>query len=121
MYLIRAEAMLNGASVAGATAMSDINTIRTNRNATAFTAKPDLDDIVEEYMLEFCFEGQYWYTMARLVTAGKINYGITYTTDRTEAQRRGTAGIDTDDRFWALPISRTERDVNPNLEQTPGY
>lgn len=121
MYLIRAEAMLNGASVAGATAMSDINTIRTNRNATAFTANPVLDDIVEEYMLEFCFEGQYWYTMARLVTAGKINYGITYTTDRTEAQRRGTAGIDTDDRFWALPISRTERDVNPNLEQTPGY
>ena len=118
MYLIRAEALINGASIAGASALNDLNTIRNNRGASAATAI-NTATIAEEYRLEFCFEGQYWFTMARLVTAGKLP-GITYT-DADEAKRRNQTGIAKDDPYWALPISRTEYDVNNSLTQTPLY
>lgn len=120
MYLIRAEALINGASIGGASAANDLNTIRSNRGASTISGTPTIAQIANEYMLEFCFEGQYWFTMARLVTSGKLP-GITYSTANNEADRRNHSGIDKDDPYWALPISRTERDVNPNLEQTPLY
>lgn len=120
MYLIRAEALTKGASVSGATALSDINTIRNNRNAGALSGTVNAQMIANEYMYEFCFEGQYWFTMARLVTSGQLS-GLTYTETNSEASRRNHTGLDKDDAYWALPISRSERDVNPNLEQTPKY
>ena len=120
MYLIRAEALTKGASVSGATALSDINTIRNNRNAGALSGTVNAQMIANEYMYEFCFEGQYWFTMARLVTSGQLS-GLTYTETNSEASRRNHKGLDKDDAYWALPISRSERDVNPNLVQTPKY
>ena len=122
MYLIRAEATLNGANT-GVSAQSDLNMIRSNRGAS--TKAAGYQAIWEEYMLEFCFEGQYWFTTARMATSGNANYNfaqITYTNTNDEASRRGSTGISgADNRFWAMPISRSERDVNPNLKQTKGF
>ena len=118
MYLIRAEANLNGATTP-VSADADLNTIRTNRGAGNLTAS--IPTIWREYMLEFCFEGQYWFTTARLATSGE-NVAITYTQTNDEAARRGLTGISgADNKLWAMPISRSERDVNPNLVQTKGY
>ncbi len=123
MYLIRAEATLNGASTE-ASAQADLNMIRSNRGAST-TKAASRQTIWEEYMLEFCFEGQYWFTTARMATSGDANYNfaqITYTTSNDEASRRGTAGISgADNKFWAMPISRSERDVNTKLAQTKGF
>ncbi|HIR96218.1 MAG TPA: RagB/SusD family nutrient uptake outer membrane protein [Candidatus Coprenecus stercorigallinarum] len=121
MYLIRAEALNHGAVIAGASALSDLNTIRNNRGATPATSAGD-QTIWKEYMLEFCFEGQYWFTTARLATAGNTWAQINYTTTNDEASRRGTPSISgADNKFWAMPISRSERDVNKNLTQTKGF
>ena len=118
MYLIRAEARINTANLSGA--LADLNVIRTNRNATPATSV-SISTIWNEYMLEFCFEGQYWFTTARLATIGTPNVQITYTTTNDEAGRRGVAGIAQGDKFWALPLSLSEMDVNKNLVQMVGY
>lgn len=118
MYLIRAEALSRGASIPGATALSDLNTVRTNRNASP-AASAGLQVIWEEVRREFCFEGHHWFNTARLATSGNSFAVISYGSD--EVSRRGLNGINATDKYWALPISRSEREVNPNLEQAPGY
>lgn len=120
MYLIRAEATLHGASTTSS-ADSDLNTVRSNRNA-AFKAA-SYQSIWEEYRMEFCFEGHHWFNTARLATCSNhSSYPfavITYGAD--EVQRRGLSGIDQNSHYWALPLSRTEMDANTSLVQNPGY
>lgn len=121
MYLIRAEAQLHGAVVSGTNADSDLNIVRSNRNA-AFKAA-SYQSIWEEYKIEFCFEGHHWFNTARLATCSNHNSypfaEIVYGSD--EVTRRGRDRIAQDSHFWALPISRSERDANVNLVQNPGY
>lgn len=119
MYLIRAEARLHRNAVAEATA--DLNEIRSNRNAASKTAS--YQSIWEEYRIEFCFEGHHWFNTARLATCSNHdNYSFAYITyGSDEVSRRGRENIPQDSQYWALPISRSERDANPNLEQIPGY
>ena len=111
MYLNRAEALANGASIAGASAVSDINTIRTNRGASEISAA-GLTVIANERRLELNFEGHYWFDLARLGSS------ITYS-DATA--RGGITGVPSDSKYWALPIPKSQMDVNENLEQNPGY
>ena len=64
MYLIRAEAILNRASVSGVTALSDFNAIRTNRGLIAATSV-NLAELYKERRRELCFEGNELFDLAR--------------------------------------------------------
>lgn len=108
MYLNRAEAIANGASVAGTTALQDINTIRKNRGASNLGAV-GVDLILKERRMELNFEGHYWFDLAR--TGGSIKYSDAVL----------TRDVPSDSKFWALPIPKSQMDVDANLVQNPGY
>jgi hypothetical protein len=111
MYLNRAEAITRGATVAGTTAVSDINAIRTNRGASEITSA-GVNDVLNERRLELAWEGHFWYDLAR--TKGSVT--------RTHySGAEVNRNIPADSKFWALPINKRELDVNENLVQNPGY
>lgn len=104
MYLNRAEAIHNGAVVAGATALGDINAIATNRGLAAY-GSVGADRIFDERRKELAFEGHLWFDYAR--------------TNR--ASLRSDLPLAADDNRWALPIPQRELDVNDNLIQNEGF
>lgn len=111
MYLNRAEAITRGATVSGATAVADINTIRTKRGASEVTSA-GVNDVLKERRLELAWEGHHWYDLAR--TKGSV----------TRTHYSGSEvnrNIPADSKFWALPINKRELDVNENLVQNQGY
>lgn len=107
MYLNRAEAIVNGATVAGVTALSDINTIRAKRDASAL-ASVGADVIFKERRLELAFEGHLWFDYARTERASSIS-------------DRPNQSLAADSYKWVLPIPQREIDVNKNLVQNTGY
>lgn len=109
MYLIRAEALVNGASVSGASALNDINAIRTNRGVAAL-GSAGAADVALERRKELNFEGHYWFDLWR-TAAGKITY----------VDSRRNDNIPADSKFWALPIPKREYTVNENLTHNPGF
>ena len=116
MYLIRAEATLNGAS-SEVTSLADYNAIRTNRGLTAATSV-NLNDIYAERRRELCFEGNELFDLARTQRSlsrtdftGLVNKDVTYT----------PGGSATVNFLWAMPIPQAEIDANINCEQNPGY
>lgn len=108
MYLNRAEAIANGASISGTTALQDVNAIRSNRGASILGAV-GVDLILKERRMELNFEGHYWFDLAR--TGGSINY-------EDAVLKRD---IPSDSKYWALPIPKSQMDVDLNLVQNPGY
>jgi hypothetical protein len=108
MYLIRAEAILNGASVANTDALKDINAIRAKRNATELTSASK-QDVAKERILELNFEGHLWFDLDR--TGSSLSY----------ADGSVTRELDANSKFWALPIPKSQIDLNKNLKQNPGY
>ena len=113
MYLNRAEALVHGATVPGASAISDLNTITSNRGAAAYTSVGNLD-IQNERRKELAWEGHYFFDMAR--------WGKSLT---RSADEYALCTMNLDVEFpsykWALPIPKRERDLNENLKQNPGY
>jgi hypothetical protein len=109
MYLIRAEATLNGAST-GVTAADDLNAIRSQRNASDIT-NPTLNDVYDERRRELCFEGHQLFDLKR---TGRGLVRIDF--DGIQNQN-----IPYPDYRWAFPIPIDETDANPNIEQNPGY
>lgn len=105
MYLIRAEAIVKGATVTGVTALADLNTLRAKRGAAAL-ASAGVADVMLERRLELAWEGHLWYDLAR--TKGSITR-VHYT--GSEVNRN----IPSDSKYWVLPINKRELDVNPNL------
>jgi len=117
MYLIRAEALLNGASVSGVTALADLNAIRTNRGLTAVTTV-DLDEIYKERRRELSFEGNELFDLARTQRSlVRVDYGGLSNKNITFAPG-GTAETN---YLWAMPIPQSEMDANVNMVQNPGY
>lgn len=112
MYLIRAEAVLEGASVSGATPASDINMIRNNRGATPFAAGAvTLNDVYTERRMELCYEGHQLFDLART--------GRSLT--RVDYDGAVNQNIPFPDYRWAMPIPQAEMDANANMEQNPDY
>ena len=111
MYLIRAEAILNGAT-AGVTALVDYNKIRTNRGLAA-AASVSLQDIYNERRLELCFEGNQLWDLSRT--------GRGLDRDEAETQIAGDVDISFPEYRWAMPIPYYEMDANTNMVQNPGY
>jgi len=108
MYLNRAEAISNGASVSGATVRGDLEAIASKRNTTV----PATFNVFEERRKELMFEGHIVYDYARTKTAlirndfdGTVNKDIPAAPDYR----------------WALPIPKSEMDANPNMVQNQGY
>jgi hypothetical protein len=112
MYLNRAEALAHGAVIpGGATALSDLNTLRAQRGASPLgSASPQ--DALNERRLELAWEGHLWFDCARTKTP------ITRTDYVGAAENKD---IPANSKYWALPIPKRELDVNPNLSQNPGY
>jgi hypothetical protein len=113
MYLIRAEARAEiGTDVTGA--QDDLNTVRQRALPTAEDVTTTGDDLINEIMLErrleLCFEGH------RLWDLMRKNEDIVRT-QCTSSICYIPYGDDTN----ILPIPQDETDVNPNIEQNPGY
>lgn len=116
MYLIRAEAVLNGAS-ASATPLADYNMIRTNRGLAAAT-DVNLATIYDERARELCFEGNQLFDLAR-TQRNLVRTDYTGTSRKNVAFVKG--GSADDNWLWAMPIPQTEMDANVNMVQNPKY
>ncbi|MGH7471985.1 MAG: RagB/SusD family nutrient uptake outer membrane protein, partial [Longimicrobiales bacterium] len=104
-YLIRAEANAR-LNTAAATVQADINVVRNraglaNLATTVTTQSALLDAILQERRVEFAFEGFRFMDLRR------------------HGKAQALLGIAAEKLLWPLPQS--ERDVNPNLTQNPGY
>jgi hypothetical protein len=118
MYLISAEALLNGATITGVTALADYNAIRTNRGLTSTETAPSLDDIYKERRRELCFEGNELFDLARTQRS-------LVRTDFNGSMRKDvpfvSGGTAITNYLWAMPIPQAECDANVNLTQNPEY
>ncbi len=112
MYLIRAEALMNGASVAGVTALADYNAIRTNRGLTEALAVT-LADIYRERRRELNFEGNGFWDLSRR--------GIGVSRDASDISGLAPQSIDFPGTRFAFPIPIAEMEANDNMVQNPGY
>jgi hypothetical protein len=109
MYLNRAEAIINGASVSGASAATDLNTIAEKRGATASAATKV--GVFTDRRKELAFEGQIVYDYARTNTS----------LVRTDFDETVNKDVPYPNYKWAMPIPKREMDANPNMVQNPGY
>jgi hypothetical protein len=107
MYLIRAEANINGISYSDPMdePIYDLNSIRNRAGADPYPNNHvvTLDDILKERRLEFAFEGHRWFDLVR---TGKVQDFVPTVTSQNQ---------------WLWPVPQREREVNPNLEQNTGY
>jgi starch-binding outer membrane protein, SusD/RagB family len=118
IYLIRAEALLNGAVITGVTALDDINSIRTNRGLTVSAVSPSLSDIYTERRRELCFEGNELFDLARTERSlVRVDFNGSMRKD-VPFVAGGTA---IENYLWAMPIPQGECDANINMTQNPEY
>lgn len=109
MYLVRAEANYNLKDLNAAT--EDINLIASKRNAKEYSVVTG-DDIFNERRRELAFEGHIFHDYKRLQKD-------LVRTDIVEGQ--SNQNIPADSKYWCMPISESEIDVNPSLVQNPGW
>lgn len=107
MYLNRAEAIANGATISGVTALSDLQAIANKRGATVEMPF----DMFKERRKELMFEGHIVYDYARCKKS------------LTRKDFDGTINKDVPfpDNKWAMPIPKRELDANPNMVQNEGF
>lgn len=104
MYLNRAEAIVNGATISGVTALSDLNAIRSIRGASQLTSA-GVGTVLLERRLELAFEGHYWFDLART----------------NSPSTRSDLPLSANDFRFVLPIPQREIETNSNLVQNTGY
>jgi len=109
MYLNRAEALYNGATVSGVSAASDLAAIAAKRGTTAVS--PSATSIFTERRKELAFEGHIIYDYARTKTS----------LVRTDYDGINNKDIEFPSYKWAMPIPKRELDANPNMVQNDGY
>ena len=110
MYLNRAEALINGASIPGATALGDLETVAKNRNASVQPATKS--GVYTERAKELAWEGHLWFDLARTGRA---------MTRKDVSGTQVPTRIEPKDYRWAMPIPDREFTVNKNLVQNDGY
>ena len=113
MYLNRAEAIMNGASVAGVNGIDDLNMIPNNRGASAYTVL-NATNVKLERRKEFAWEGNYLNDLARW------GDGVTRP-DGDFVLGTKNQNVEFPSYMWALPIPKRELDLNENLVPNPGY
>jgi hypothetical protein len=111
VLLMYAEA-LNEQAASSTEAYSTINRIRNRAglpNLTVNLSQAQFrDSLLLERRLELAFEGHRWYDLAR-------------TKRLISAMKAQNPTITVDEHHYLFPIPQTERDVNPKLDQNPGY
>lgn len=112
MYLNRAEALVHGATVAGTTALDDLNAITSRRGATAYT-NAGMQAIKLERRKELAWEGHYFFDLAR--------WGDSVTREACYNLQADNQNIPFPDHRWALPLPKGELEVNENLVQNDEY
>lgn len=110
MYLNRAEAIINGASIQGVTAESDLRKIATVRGASQ-TAAATKQGVFDERRRELAFEGHITADYAR------CNKSMT----RKDFDDSKNKDVAFPSYMWALPIPHRELTANPNVAPNPGY
>ena len=110
MYLNRAEAIINGASVQGVTAESDLRKIATVRGASQAAAATK-QGVFDERRRELAFEGHITADYAR------CNKSMT----RKDFDDSKNKDVAFPSYMWALPIPNRECTANPNVAPNPGY
>ena len=109
MYLNRAEAIVNGASISGVSAESDLKELATKRGATPSAATKT--GVFTDRRKELAFEGHIVYDYARTNTS----------ISRTDFDELNNKDVPYPSYMWAMPIPKRELDVNENMVQNPGY
>jgi hypothetical protein len=107
MYLNRAEAISNGASVSGATVQSDLNAIASKRGYTVTASASVFDERRKELFWEGHIINDYarqQKSLTRTDFDGTVNKDVPFPNYR-----------------WAMPIPKRELDANPNMTQNEGY
>jgi tetratricopeptide (TPR) repeat protein len=99
-YITRAECNARLGTSVGATVAADVKLIR-DRAGLPELANPTLNDVLKERELELAFEGQGAWDAKRL--------------------RLTVDGLPWDSPKMTFPIPLRERNINPALEQNPGY
>jgi hypothetical protein len=121
MYLIRAEAAFRAGDVA--TALADLNRIRTRSGATPLTVADltpanGLATILRERQLELAFEGFRIYDLKR-------TNGVVAPARAATPTSAAVPAVLANDNILVLPIPKRETDLNdpnnPVLIQNPGY
>ena len=111
MILIQAEAHYELGDEASAVAA--LETLRTHRGLGGFDASPSgealLDEIFDERRRELAFEGHRWFDLKRRAM------------DVPKPQVNLNPPVSYDDIRILAPLSSTQVENNPNLEQNPGY
>lgn len=107
MYLNRAEAISNGASVSGASARGDLEAIASKRGATV----PAQFNTFDERRKELAFEGHIAYDYARCKKS----------IARKDFDEVKNQNVSFPSDMWAMPIPKHEMEANPNMVQNPGY
>jgi hypothetical protein len=113
MYLNRAEAIMNGASVAGVDGLADLNTIPSNRGASTYNVL-NRTNIKAERRKEFAWEGNYINDLARW------GDGLTRSNEDFVLGTQNQ-NVEFPSYKWALPIPKRELELNENLVPNPGY
>lgn len=110
LYLIRAEASLKLDKLDDA--KNDINILRTRANATLLTDTNNLETaILQERRKELCFEGQFFFDLAR-------NKKDIY---RNDGCISSTCSLSYPSLKYILPIPLENTNLNTNLEQNESY
>jgi len=119
-YLNKAEAYYNMGNESAA--RQALDQVRTNRYLTppsGETGSALRDAIRLERRFEFAFEYQRFFDLKRW------GLSISRTNKGDHADGTGTPSdvlnLNTGDNKWQLPIAQQSIDVNPNLQQNPGY
>ena len=107
MYLNRAEAIANGASVSGASARGDLEILAAKRGATV----PAQYSVFDERRKELMFEGHIVYDYARCQKS----------LVRTDFDDLKNKDVPFPSYMWAMPIPLREMKANPNMVQNEGY
>ncbi len=111
MYLIRAEARTRQNQLGGAA--DDLNLIRNRSglaNTTATTQTALIDAILRERRVEFFFEnGMNWFDLLRTGQADAVLSQVPYKANNWKPY------------MVLCPIPKEDLDINPNLEQNPGW
>jgi len=107
VLLTYAEAVMviQGGVASDPTALDAFNQVRTRAGLTAMDSF-NADDMLQERRAEFAFEGQRWFDLLRSGNAVEI---------------MTLHGKNLDSHNLLFPIPSSEIEVNPKLEQNPGY
>ncbi len=121
MYLIRSEARAYQGNIAGA--LEDLNVVRNRAGIEPVVGLTERNDVLQaienERRLEFCFEGHWYYELAKrrdwndptLTRAQVVLGGV---------DENGNL-VPMNETYNRFPIPNSEITTNPNMTQNPGY